>query len=227
MLIAESLYANINLNVDPCDDFYKFTCGKWAQVHPRPKGEEQWGNFILLSKQIKTKLKDALEDKSHYNSTAVKKAQNFYTACNDLTFRDEFGLLELRRILEKAGGFPMISKHWDKDEYNWVDAYIYTDIKIRDSRKTFLTETDKNDWRYRKEEDTLRNKIKQRIKRLKTDHTDEELDKDIDDLFALERSILNLKKDGYFYEGPDEINTTLEELEEEYPNVSHRFPTLF
>ncbi|RWR98389.1 neprilysin-11-like protein, partial [Dinothrombium tinctorium] len=134
-------------------------------------------------------------------------------------FRDEFGLLELRRILEKAGGFPMISKHWDKDEYNWVDAYIYTDIKIRDSRKTFLTETDKNDWRYRKEEDTLRNKIKQRIKRLKTDHTDEELDKDIDDLFALERSILNLKKDGYFYEGPDEINTTLEELEEEYPNV--------
>ncbi|RWS00148.1 uncharacterized protein B4U79_18707 [Dinothrombium tinctorium] len=121
--IAETIYSNLDTTVDPCNDFYKYVCGNWPKNHPRTEELPQPRTFSLLSQGISENLIDALEDENHFNSSAIKKAQHFFRACTDLTFRDELGLLELRKILEKAGGFPMISKHWDEKEYNWVDAY--------------------------------------------------------------------------------------------------------
>ncbi|RWS03870.1 hypothetical protein B4U79_14606, partial [Dinothrombium tinctorium] len=54
---------------------------------------------------------------------------------------------ELRRILEKAGGFPMISKHWDEREYNWVDAYIYTDTKVKHIHPFFEHHVQQYSWK--------------------------------------------------------------------------------
>lgn len=31
---AEDLMKNINLSLDPCDDFYEFVCGKWSDNQP-------------------------------------------------------------------------------------------------------------------------------------------------------------------------------------------------
>lgn len=32
---ASNLLQSMDFTADPCDDFYKFTCGNWAEDHPR------------------------------------------------------------------------------------------------------------------------------------------------------------------------------------------------
>ncbi|KAK6054549.1 hypothetical protein COOONC_07945 [Cooperia oncophora] len=35
-LASEMLTKNMNFSVDPCEDFFEFTCGKWIAAHPIP-----------------------------------------------------------------------------------------------------------------------------------------------------------------------------------------------
>lgn len=35
MRAANNLLQSMDTTVDPCEDFYRFTCGNWAEDHPR------------------------------------------------------------------------------------------------------------------------------------------------------------------------------------------------
>lgn len=35
MRAANNLLQSMDSKADPCDDFYRFTCGNWAEDHPR------------------------------------------------------------------------------------------------------------------------------------------------------------------------------------------------
>ena len=40
--------ANMDRNVDPCVDFYKFACGGWMAKNPIPPDQTRWGQFNEL-----------------------------------------------------------------------------------------------------------------------------------------------------------------------------------
>ncbi|RWS25334.1 endothelin-converting enzyme 2-like protein [Leptotrombidium deliense] len=45
---AKKLFSNLNTNVDPCDDFFKFSCDGWMQNNPRPANKHRW-NVLTIS----------------------------------------------------------------------------------------------------------------------------------------------------------------------------------
>ncbi|RWS14643.1 neprilysin-like protein [Dinothrombium tinctorium] len=138
----------------------------------------------------------------------------------------------------------MISRHWDEKEYNWVDAYIYTDTKVKHIQP-FFEHNVRHNWFDRKpylgirspsksffggyfsseshkksEESKLREKIKARVRRLRTDLSDDQLDSDIDDIIRLENEMMDLSlkgrnKFGYY----EDSCITLAKMRAEYPNV--------
>ena len=53
----------MNIKVDPCEDFYQYTCGGWLDKVNLPEGYARWGSFAELdvaNKQILKKVSETL-----------------------------------------------------------------------------------------------------------------------------------------------------------------------
>jgi len=59
---ASSIMKSINVDVEPCDDFYEFACGKWQQNHQLQSAlSNNW--FLEKSKKISEEITS-----DYYNS---------------------------------------------------------------------------------------------------------------------------------------------------------------
>ena len=47
----------IDETVDPCDDFYKFSCGNWEKKNVIPDDKSSYGRFQELADKTDIKLK--------------------------------------------------------------------------------------------------------------------------------------------------------------------------
>jgi putative endopeptidase len=75
-----------DLSLDPCQDFYKFACGKWFTANPIPPDQVYWGTFSDLQLWNETVLRETMEKASADSAgrTPVQqKVGDFWTACID------------------------------------------------------------------------------------------------------------------------------------------------
>ncbi|KAI9301252.1 hypothetical protein BJ944DRAFT_252466, partial [Cunninghamella echinulata] len=60
VLTAAQVLQDIDLTVDPCEDFYAYTCNNWEKNHVIPEGKSMIGSFNLLATENKEVLRDIL-----------------------------------------------------------------------------------------------------------------------------------------------------------------------
>lgn len=102
-------YSGFNINaldrsVDPCTDFYKFSCGGWMAANPLPPDQGRWGRFDVLQDRNRTILRDELESASadKPGRTAIEqKIGDFYFACMDEKAIDAHGIAALQPDLDR------------------------------------------------------------------------------------------------------------------------------
>ncbi|XP_041460191.1 endothelin-converting enzyme 1-like [Lytechinus variegatus] len=126
--VCDSVESAMNTSVDPCQDFYEYSCGNWVANVKVPEGYSKWGRFSeLYNKNNDLLFKLFSEDGYEYNgddSEALRKAKDYYQACMNETAIEEAGSAPLKQLLNKLGGWSLLPKNtpgivdWDESLFD-------------------------------------------------------------------------------------------------------------
>ena len=96
--------AALDKSVDPCTDFYQFSCGGWVANNPIPSDQARWGRFNELAERNRQILREAL-DKASVNDPKrtpnEQKIGDYYASCMDEKAIDAKGLEPLKAELDR------------------------------------------------------------------------------------------------------------------------------
>jgi len=104
--------SSLDRTVDPCVDFYQFTCGGWIANNQIPPDRTRWGRFHEIDERNKASIKALLEEaaKGIGADAATKKLGDYYASCMDEATADRVGLAAIKPLLDKAK--PRDAKAW-------------------------------------------------------------------------------------------------------------------
>jgi putative endopeptidase len=106
--------------VDPCDNFYRYSCNGWFKKNPVPPDQVSYGRFTELFELNRLHLKQILENAATPNPTRSANEQKIgdeYASCMDTATVNKLGLAplqpELNRIagLKSTAGLPALLGH--------------------------------------------------------------------------------------------------------------------
>ena len=113
------LIQGLDQSVNPCEDFYKYSCGNWEANNVIPEGFGRYSTFNELGTSNSITLKKALEEPvPEGDDGSVSKARYMYTQCMDLNAINERGADPLREIVRENGGWELIGM--EETEPNWT-----------------------------------------------------------------------------------------------------------
>uniref|UniRef100_A0A665X4X1 Phosphate regulating endopeptidase homolog, X-linked n=1 Tax=Echeneis naucrates TaxID=173247 RepID=A0A665X4X1_ECHNA len=106
---AGSLLSKMDRSVDPCEDFYSFSCGGWLKENPIPEDSSSYGIYPWLRQHVDIQLKGWLSHQPSWRPDeleAVSKAKILYRSCIN------------EAMLEKMDTKPML-KTLRQPEFRW------------------------------------------------------------------------------------------------------------
>ncbi|XP_017119291.1 neprilysin-1 [Drosophila elegans] len=110
---AASLLSAMDLNADPCEDFFQYACGTWNKMHPIPEDRSSISTFEVLSDQQQVILRAVLEEPiDERDNQATIKAKTFFKSCMDIPQIRKIGTGKLKQVLQSLGGWPVIERDW-------------------------------------------------------------------------------------------------------------------
>ncbi|KAL8599693.1 hypothetical protein ACOMHN_064139 [Nucella lapillus] len=135
---ASRLLSAMDGNVDPCDDFFEFACGRWNKINIIPDDRADYNTFSKLGDDVQGMLKELLEEPvTDKDLKATTKAKNLYASCLNETLIDLQGLEPIQQLVAELGGWPTVEgPSWREDGAHHVMDLI---VKLRHyNNKVFI-----------------------------------------------------------------------------------------
>lgn len=94
---------SMDRSIDPCVDFYHYSCGGWQKKNPIPADQTSWSVYAKLYQDnlnfLRTILEQAAQAKAQSNSV-TQKIGDFYAACMDEEGAEKRGVSGLQPDLD-------------------------------------------------------------------------------------------------------------------------------
>lgn len=99
---------SLDKSVDPCTDFYKYSCGGWMKSNPIPADQSGWSVYGKLTDENQQFLWGILDaDAKAANRTPIQqKIGDYFAACMDTSAIDKRGAAPLQPQLAAISALP-------------------------------------------------------------------------------------------------------------------------
>jgi len=112
IITSARILSSMNAEVDPCDDFYQFTCGNWIAENVIPDDKTRISTFDSIFKKNINILRNALEgdykedeklseEQQNYDKQIFNQLKNIYEVCIDTDKIEEKGKEPLIKLLQQ------------------------------------------------------------------------------------------------------------------------------
>ncbi|XP_075210194.1 neprilysin-4-like [Lycorma delicatula] len=123
---AKLMKQYMDTTVDPCDDFYQYSCGNWGKLNPIPKDKTTFDTFEMLRESLDLILRELLEEKVNEDDiSAYVKAKNLYKSCINYEILEQRGDKPLIDLLKNLGYWPILTNEWDSSNFDWLELMAH------------------------------------------------------------------------------------------------------
>ena len=138
----------IDKTIDPCENFYQYSCNGWFKRNPLPPDQIAYGRFTELYELNRLHLKEILEEAAKPAATRSPNEQKIgdeYASCMDTSAINKAGIAPLRPELDRIAALkstaelPALLGHLHLSE--WMRSSISARIRIMATRTRLFRST--------------------------------------------------------------------------------------